>query len=52
MADDILVFGKGECTEEAYQNHDEVTITVIEKSRNISINSGGVAAGANQYFSA
>ena len=40
MADDILVFGKGESMEEAYRNHDEALLQLLRRARrcNIKIN--------------
>lgn len=40
MADDILVFGKGESTEEAYRNHDKALLQLLRRARkcNIKIN--------------
>ena len=38
MADDILIFGKGESTEEAYRNHDEALLQRRGRKCNIKIN--------------
>ena len=40
MANDILVFGKGESTEEAYRNHDDALLQLLRRGRkcNIKIN--------------